>query len=75
MAKRNPYIDKMFAGTTRRIIDENAITMQDIAEWLGVSGHSISSEFAAEKIKSGEWEQVWKHGRNGLQKAYRPKKK
>ena len=75
MAKLNPYIDKMFAGVKERIIDDNALFLSDIAEALHVGGNSVAGDYAAKKVNSGEWEQVWKRGRNGLQKAYRPAKK
>ena len=75
MEKRNPYVDKMFAGIKERIIDNNALFLSEISEVLQVGGNSVSGDYAAKKVSSGEWEQVWKRGRNGLQKAYRPAKK
>ena len=71
---QNAYVDKMFAGIEKKIIDETALSLGEISEWLKLKGHSRASVLAHTKTETGEWQQVWKHHDRILVKAYRAKK-
>jgi len=67
------YVAAMLANVERRVVDQNALTSAEIMRELNMGRFGVIA-LCAEKIKSGEWERVYK--KNGTQTvpAYRPKK-
>lgn len=74
MAKPNPYADRMFAGVEKKVVDEDALCVQQVADVLHVC-ISQAARYAKLRVERGEWERVWKKGGKWLIPAYRPKKK
>lgn len=58
----------------KRVIDENAFSVQELADRWNLA-YSTASHKAQTKCRSGEFEQVWKRGKDRLIPAYRPKGK
>lgn len=56
---KRPDIFDLLADVPRKVIDENAFTVMEIAKALSVS-RDTASKIAKKKVESGEWEQVWK---------------
>ena len=57
-----------------RVFDNKAMTISEIADEVPCS-LTMSSKFVRGKMKSGDYEQVWKMVGNRPVKAYRLKKK
>lgn len=77
MDKSNPYLEKMFPESERLVVDENAFTLAQIAELRNCNASS-AGRIARNKVRNGEWEQVFKScssGNHKFIKAFRPKMK
>jgi hypothetical protein len=70
MAELSRYAG-MFDGM-KKDLDQNAFTLPEIAARIGMCP-SQAARKAAEKVASGEWEQVWKKSGKNFARAYRPK--
>lgn len=59
----------------KRKVDDDAETISDIAKKTGLSREAVRA-LKEDGVKSGAWEEVWKHDAIGrLVKAYRSKRK
>jgi len=63
---------RMFEGM-KKVVDEDALTAEDVARELLMSV-SHTTKICRAKVDAGEWEQVWKSGKHGMVRAFRPKK-
>jgi DNA-binding transcriptional regulator GbsR (MarR family) len=71
MEKQNPYDEKMVQIFGRRVHDQNALTIVELAESTGLSKSHLATK-VKEKISRGEIEQVWKHRGGRAVPAFRP---
>ena len=51
-------------------VDQEAFTIDEICELKGIS-RAIATKLAQDNLTMGNWERVWKKGKNRLQFAYR----
>lgn len=54
--KRNPIFDTI---PPKKIFDQTAVTRKEIQSEMGLSRDKVAL-LCEEKVRSGEWEQVWK---------------
>ena len=73
MAKQNPYVKDMDGIFGRKVVDDNAFTVREVAERSGNST-SHTTQLVRRKMLAGEIEQVWKRVGVRLVAAYRPKR-
>lgn len=66
------YDAQMFSGVTKKIVDPEANTAKEVAKLLLLSD-SHASRICRERVERGEWERVWKQGKDRMVPAYRPK--
>lgn len=72
MDKSNPYLEKMREGVVEKVVDENALSIQEVSDIFGVS-YPQAGRIAKLRTAEGVWERVWKKGARFLIPAYRPK--
>lgn len=70
---KKPNIFDMLADVEQPIFDQSAITVRDIKQHLKC-GLTKARNIASDKVKSGQWERVWKKIDTQTVQAYRPKK-
>ena len=73
MLTRTDAEKKAFFDTIAFVIDEKAWTIEEIMEEQGIH-RSMAQELVRKKLEEGVMEEVRKHGKNRLQKAYRLKR-
>jgi hypothetical protein len=64
--KRNPLLDTI----SQKVIDESAVAISEIVEDRNIT-RKAAADLRDTNLKTGAWEEVWKHSNGKFVKAYR----